>query len=95
MQTQLTSTVVGMSPNQNIKDVGWLWRITMKEIKICPYNRKWIMLVNIVMFSWCPQGLLLCWTLYSSAVASRKEKKNTSIILKDNTQLELELQIIY
>lgn len=72
MQTRLTLTVVGLDPKLNKKDVGWIQRITMKEIKICPFNRKLSMLVNIATFTWAPWELLLSWTLYSSAVALRK-----------------------
>lgn len=46
MQTQLTLTVAGLGPKHYKKEVGWIQRITMKEIKISPYNRKWSMLIN-------------------------------------------------
>lgn len=49
MQTQLTLTVAGPGPKHYKKHVGWIQRITMKEIKISPYNRKWSMLINIAM----------------------------------------------
>lgn len=47
VQTQLTSTVVGLDPKQNKNDEGWIQRTLAKEIKICPCNRKLCMLVNI------------------------------------------------
>lgn len=49
MQTQLTFMVPGPGPKHYKKHVGWTQRITMKEIKISPYNRKWSVLINIAM----------------------------------------------
>lgn len=74
MQTQLTLTVAGLGPKQNKKDVGWIQRITMKEIKICPYNRKWSMLVNIAMLGSSGTPAVLDIIFICSSIEKGEEK---------------------